>query len=62
MVIGGYRWLWVVIHGYTLVIDGYTRLYIVIDGYGWLYMVIDGYWWLYMVIGGYIHCYSRLFW
>ena len=50
MVIGGYRWLWVVIRGYRcMVIDGlggYSWLLVVIDA--WLYtcMVIDGYTWL----------------
>ena len=33
----------------TMVICGYTWLYVVICGYTWLYVVIGGYTWLYIV-------------
>ena len=36
MVIGGYTWLLVVIHGYSRYTGGYRLLYMVIDGYWWL--------------------------
>ena len=40
-----------VILGYTLVMVGYTQLYMVIGGYAWLYL--HGYAWLYLVMLGY---------
>ena len=56
MVIGGYRWLYVV----NIVICSYTWLLVVVHGYGWLFMVMDGYTWLNVVIVGYTCGYGWL--
>ena len=55
MVIHAWLNLYRVIHGYTvtMVLEGYTWLYLVIESYRGLYMVIEGYTWLYVVIHGY---------
>ena len=46
MVIGGNRWLQVVIGRFWMVLDGYRLLYVVIGGSRWFYVVIGGYRWL----------------
>ena len=56
VVIIGYTWLLLVMHGYSwlsMVIAGYPWLLLVMHGYLWLFMVIYGYSWLLLVMHGY---------
>ena len=42
MGIQGYSWVYRGIHGYTMVIHRYTRVFMGIQGYSWVYIGIQG--------------------